>query len=241
MNAPTSITRRALLKSVGAVALIAAVPTAALSDAATTYSIEVIGDSMSPRFRAGEIVYVDRAAKVELGDYVVAEFHGPRDQPARFYIRQFVSMDVDHVQLRQLNPEETNDIRGNQLFALDKIILFGGGKRFDPARYVSDMAKSGHPVSAVTIDGRLASIGYSFPDEPISDAQRELCYAAIRRCRADPEGSRKVGEYCIRVGLAAYLPSGPDKADQPRPKRPGFLSPGEPLNIGRDWSPPKAM
>jgi hypothetical protein len=71
---------------------------------------------------------------------------------------------------------------------------------FDPARYVSDMEKSGHPVWATTRDGRLVGISFRFQRHPITPEQEDLFSEALGRANGYPDSAWTIGQYCIRIG-----------------------------------------
>lgn len=71
------------------------------------YAVLVYGDSMEPKFEAGETVWLHPYLPVRRGDYVVAQISGEDDfaEPGS-YIKQFVSMSASKLTLRQFNPGE---------------------------------------------------------------------------------------------------------------------------------------
>jgi len=66
------------------------------------FAVFVTGDSMNPRYKEGDLVYVHpRLAPVRDG-FVLVEIDGHRG-----FIKQFIKWDDDYLILRQFNPEKT--------------------------------------------------------------------------------------------------------------------------------------
>lgn len=72
------------------------------------YAVYVHGDSMEPRYEAGEIVLVNPDKGYRKGNYVVAQVFDNEDDPPFGYVKRFVSYGDDLV-LEQLNPPEGED------------------------------------------------------------------------------------------------------------------------------------
>lgn len=61
-----------------------------LQGVANAYAVYVAGDSMEPRYDAGEVVFVNPQAPVRKGDYVVAQIAGKDGEPPLAYVKRFV-------------------------------------------------------------------------------------------------------------------------------------------------------
>lgn len=71
------------------------------------YAVLVYGDSMEPKFEAGETVWLHPYLPVRRGDYVVAQINGTSDADAPdSYIKQFISSTASKLTLKQFNPGE---------------------------------------------------------------------------------------------------------------------------------------
>lgn len=76
------------------------------------YAVYVAGDSMEPRYEAGEVVFVNPNLPVRRGDYVVVQVQVDGEDVPRGYIKRFLRMSDDGLVLQQFNPAK--DIRFNK-------------------------------------------------------------------------------------------------------------------------------
>lgn len=83
------------------------------------YGVFVIGTSMEPRFRAGEILFVDPDAPVRQGCDVVVQLNTDGELTA--IAKQFKSMDDTQLRLHQLNPDEDLTISRDQVVAVHPV------------------------------------------------------------------------------------------------------------------------
>lgn len=89
------------------------------------YAVYVVGDSMEPRYRAGETAYVHPGLPVRKEDYVVVQVLAKGDEPPHGYIKEFVSRNAERVKLRQLNPPQEIEFPMDQIVSIHKIVLAG--------------------------------------------------------------------------------------------------------------------
>lgn len=81
----------------------------------------VRGDSMEPRYRQGDLIYLERGRPPQINDYVVIETPGINDErPA--CIRQLISFSGPKVKVRQHNPERTYDIERTSILHMLRIM-----------------------------------------------------------------------------------------------------------------------
>lgn len=77
------------------------------------YAVTTIGDSMSPRFEPGEIVFVSPKATVGIGDDVVVQLRGVDDgdqlaeRVTTVLLKRLVKRTARAIELKQFNPEKT--------------------------------------------------------------------------------------------------------------------------------------
>src|SRR5258708_25792855 len=79
-----------------------------LSHVPNAYAVYVVGDSMEPRYFAGETVFVNPRLPISRGSFVVAQIS--KDQEAekpRAYIKRFLSQDAKRLRLQQYNPKKS--------------------------------------------------------------------------------------------------------------------------------------
>lgn len=92
------------------------------------YAVLVYGDSMEPKFEAGETVWLHPYLPVRRGDYVVAQINGSSDGEAPdSYIKQFVSFTASKLTLKQFNPGEQEtellEFAADRVLSVHKIVF----------------------------------------------------------------------------------------------------------------------
>lgn len=68
------------------------------------FGVYVTGESMSPRFDHGDLVFVHPGRPAQPGNDVIVELHGEHGEPGPCYIKRLVRRSPDRVQLSQFNP-----------------------------------------------------------------------------------------------------------------------------------------
>lgn len=89
------------------------------------YAVEFSGDSMEPRYYAGEIGFIDPRRAVRSGDFVVAQIAGKEGDPPLAYVKRFVRMSADTLTLFQFNPEKELTFDRAQVVSVHKIVGTG--------------------------------------------------------------------------------------------------------------------
>ncbi|MGU3387006.1 helix-turn-helix transcriptional regulator [Methylobacterium sp. D53M] len=79
-----------------------------LTDKPRAYATYVHGESMEPRYEAGEIVLVNPDKGYRKGNYVVAQVYDNDGDPPFGYVKRFISFG-DELVLEQLNPPDGED------------------------------------------------------------------------------------------------------------------------------------
>lgn len=93
-----------------------------LSGVRGAYAVQVAGDSMVPKFRSGDTVYVNPHRPVRRDDYVVVQIHGDEGSPPLGYVKRFVSLDLRTLRLEQLNPKKTLTFPAKRVSKIEKIV-----------------------------------------------------------------------------------------------------------------------
>lgn len=76
-----------------------------LSQVAGAYAVTVAGESMSPRYFDGEVVFVHPRKRPVKGDFVVAQIRNPGDENNPLaYVKRFVKWNSSGLTLEQYNP-----------------------------------------------------------------------------------------------------------------------------------------
>ncbi|MEC9345036.1 MAG: S24 family peptidase [Pseudomonadota bacterium] len=99
-----------------------------IATAVDIYALYVVGDSMSPRFEDGELIYVSGRRPVRPGDYVVVQVKTDDDRIEAF-CKKLRRRDQDRLTLQQFNPETAFDVPVARVTAVHKVLslndLFG--------------------------------------------------------------------------------------------------------------------
>jgi phage repressor protein C with HTH and peptisase S24 domain len=91
------------------------------------YAVYVVGDSMEPRYFAGEAVFVNPRLPVRRGDFVVAQIAAEEGEPPHAYIKRFVAREARNLKLEQFNPKKTLEFPVGRVISVHRIIMGGDG------------------------------------------------------------------------------------------------------------------
>ena len=91
------------------------------------YAVYVVGDSMEPRYFAGEAVFVNPRLPVRRGDFVVAQIAVEEGEPPHAYIKRFVAREARSLKLEQFNPKKTLEFPMSRVISVHRIIMGGDG------------------------------------------------------------------------------------------------------------------
>jgi phage repressor protein C with HTH and peptisase S24 domain len=97
---------------------------ASLANDPDAYAVQIVGDSMIPRFKPRELVGVSPRASVVIGDDVVVQLRGPEDDGERVkmvLIKELVRRGSDYVELRQYNPPLTFRVQRARVASMHKV------------------------------------------------------------------------------------------------------------------------
>lgn len=89
------------------------------------YAVYVSGDSMEPRYFAGETIYVNPHIPARQGDFVVVQVVEEPEEAPTGYIKQFVSINNDKLRLRQFNPAKDMHFPRERVVSVHKIVGSG--------------------------------------------------------------------------------------------------------------------
>jgi phage repressor protein C with HTH and peptisase S24 domain len=97
-----------------------------LSTDPDAYAVEIIGDSMSPRFEPGERAFVSPRAPVRIGDDVIVQLKGNgedqlADRVAMVLIKRLAKRGPAFLELRQFNPDRTFRIEMDRVAAVHRV------------------------------------------------------------------------------------------------------------------------
>ena len=100
---------------------------ASLSSVPGAYAVYVVGDSMEPRYFAGEAVFVNPRLPVRVGDFVVAQIAADEGEPPLAYVKRYVGQNDKSIRLEQLNPPKKLTFAADRLVSIHRIVMSGDG------------------------------------------------------------------------------------------------------------------
>jgi phage repressor protein C with HTH and peptisase S24 domain len=89
------------------------------------YAVRVAGESMSPRYFDGELVYVDPDRMPRKGDFVVVQVTMNEHDPPWGYVKQFVRRNTNELVLCQYNPAKELVFPNAAVVSVHVIVLAG--------------------------------------------------------------------------------------------------------------------
>jgi phage repressor protein C with HTH and peptisase S24 domain len=91
------------------------------------YAVYVVGDSMEPRYFAGEAVFVNPRLPVRRGDFVVAQIAAEESEPPHAYVKRFMAREARTLKLEQFNPRKALEFPVARVISVHRIIMGGDG------------------------------------------------------------------------------------------------------------------
>jgi phage repressor protein C with HTH and peptisase S24 domain len=98
---------------------------ASLSSVPGAYAVYVVGDSMEPRYFAGEVVFVNPRLPIARGAFVVAQIALSDDNVPHAYVKRFVSQEAKRLRLEQYNPKKILEFPAAKVVSVHRIIMSG--------------------------------------------------------------------------------------------------------------------
>jgi phage repressor protein C with HTH and peptisase S24 domain len=96
-----------------------------LSHVPDAYAVYVVGDSMEPRYFAGETVFVNPRLPISRGAFVVAQILKGQEAEPRAYVKRFVSQDTKRLRLEQYNPKKILEFPISTVGEIHRIVMSG--------------------------------------------------------------------------------------------------------------------
>lgn len=94
-----------------------------LSHVPDAYAVYVVGESMEPRYFAGETVFVNPRLPISRGAFVVAQISKGGDDNPHAYVKRFLSQDARRLRLEQYNPKKTLEFAMSVVVAVHRIVM----------------------------------------------------------------------------------------------------------------------
>jgi Peptidase S24-like len=97
-----------------------------LSHVPNAYAVYVVGDSMEPRYFAGETIFINPRLPISRGSFVVAQISkGQEAEQPRAYVKRFLSQDAKRLRLEQFNPKKIFEFSTSMVVAIHRIVMSG--------------------------------------------------------------------------------------------------------------------
>lgn len=100
---------------------------ASLDGVPDAYAVYISGDSMEPRYFAGEAAFIHPGLPVRKGDFVCAQIARAEGEAPLAFVKRFVSMDDRRIRLEQFNPRKTLEFPRKSVVSVHLIIMSGRG------------------------------------------------------------------------------------------------------------------
>ena len=91
-----------------------------LENAPSPYAVYVTGDSMEPRFVAGELLYVHPGKPIRRGDYVIVQLNAQDANHA--IVKRLVKQTTDSLVVEQLSDGQTREIPAKDVIAVHRVV-----------------------------------------------------------------------------------------------------------------------
>lgn len=102
----------------------------ALESVSGAYAVTVSGDSVSPRYEDGEVVFVHPKRRPIKGSWVVAQIHNPNEgNPPLAYVKRLVKWSEAGLVLEQINPPKELRFEHRAVISVHVIVM--GGEKLD--------------------------------------------------------------------------------------------------------------
>src|SRR6266404_1892446 len=82
-----------------------------------------VGDTMEPRYFAGETVFVNPRLPISRGSFVVAQISKGEEPEPRAYVKRFLSQDGKRLRLEQYNPKKILEFPTSTVVAIHRIVM----------------------------------------------------------------------------------------------------------------------
>jgi phage repressor protein C with HTH and peptisase S24 domain len=89
------------------------------------YAVYVVGESMEPRYFAGETVFVNPRLPISRGAFVVAQISKGSENEPLAYVKRFVSQDAKRLRLEQYNPRKVLEFPVSAVVAIHRVVMSG--------------------------------------------------------------------------------------------------------------------
>ena len=94
-----------------------------IAKADQVFALYVVGESMSPRYDPGDLVYINKSRPPAIGGDVVVELHPEGEgRPGRAFIKRLVRRNDSIVVLQQFNPPKTIGLPARQVKQVLRIL-----------------------------------------------------------------------------------------------------------------------
>lgn len=90
------------------------------------YAVYVTGESMEPRYYAGEALYIDPRRPVRRHDFVVVQFYpNEAGENPQGIVKQFINWTANKLVLQQFNPAKRLELDKKRVKSVHRVVLAG--------------------------------------------------------------------------------------------------------------------
>jgi phage repressor protein C with HTH and peptisase S24 domain len=86
------------------------------------FALFVQGESMSPRYMPGELIYLEKARPPQIGDHVVVEMKPGADGTQEAYLKRLVAITPTKVKLAQYSPERGVELDRKKVLQIIRVM-----------------------------------------------------------------------------------------------------------------------
>lgn len=98
----------------------------AVMGAPAAYAVYIVGDSMEPRYYAGELVFIHPGKPVTIGAFVLVQMRPEHDGDApKAVVKRLIKRTGNKTVLEQFNPPKKFDIRNDDIVSIHRVVGSG--------------------------------------------------------------------------------------------------------------------
>jgi phage repressor protein C with HTH and peptisase S24 domain len=93
-----------------------------IENATGIYALYIVGQSMNPAYRAGDLIYVSETKPPSVGSDVIVQCMGPEDKRIRCYLKRLVSRIHEKIVCEQFNPPAQSIFEESEIVGLHRVL-----------------------------------------------------------------------------------------------------------------------
>jgi phage repressor protein C with HTH and peptisase S24 domain len=97
-----------------------------LMGAPRAYAVYIVGDSMEPRYYAGEIAHVHPGKPVTIGAFVLVQIRPDHDgETPKAVVKRLVKRSATKLTLEQYNPPKKFELKADEIVSIHRVVGSG--------------------------------------------------------------------------------------------------------------------